>query len=99
MPVSDTISRIEWCKENKCLPYLMRDISCWDSNYSDFYIDIAAYCNQVHIFKTMTFDQFIYNRHTNQQRIDRSLNIYTNKYNNDIVLTKQYISSLDDILN
>lgn len=76
MPISDTLKRISWLKENKCLPYIMRDVSCWASKYNKFYIDIAAYCNQVHLFKKMNFIDFLEKRHNNKKRIVDSLNIW-----------------------
>ena len=63
MPLSDTVRRIEWLKDHKCFPYIMRDISCWDSQHSKFYIDLAGWCNQMKIFKKMSFDEFLYKKH------------------------------------
>ncbi len=65
MPISDSIKRIEWCRKNKCLPYLMRDKNCWDSVNRDFYIDLSAYTNQPGLFKNMTFTDYIYKRQLN----------------------------------
>jgi len=76
MPLSDTVNRVEWLRDRKLLPYIMRDISCWDSEYKNFYIDLAAYCNQVGIFKSHTFSEYIVKRHTNNNRIDRSKYLY-----------------------
>lgn len=76
MEISDIIYRIEWCKENKCLPYLMRDINCWDSKNKNFYIDLAAWCNQPSCFKKMTFKQFMDKRTNNIDRRKRSVEIY-----------------------
>jgi len=78
MNLEDTIQRIEWLKNNKCLPYIMRDITCWNSKYNQFYIDIAAYCNQPNLFKKLTFEEFLNKRHTNINRINQSYNIYYN---------------------
>lgn len=83
MTIEETIDRIEWCKINKCLPYFMRDINCWSSENSDFYVDLAAWCNQPGIFKNMNFKTFIGKRHTNTLRIVKSLNLY---YNNKGIL-------------
>jgi hypothetical protein len=79
MKLDETIKRIEWLKNNKCLPYIMRDISCWNSKYNKFYIDIAAYCNQPNLFKKITFEEFLNKRHSNIDRISKSLNLYNNK--------------------
>ena len=75
-PIQDIVKRIIWLKENKCLPYVMRDISCWNSKHNNFYIDIASYANQVHFFKKITFSEFLIKRHNRgkyftAQNIDR----------------------------
>lgn len=69
MELSNIVNRIVWLKEKQCLPYIMRDISCWESNCSNFYTDLAAYCNQVHLFKKMNFYEFLDKRHTNKNRV------------------------------
>jgi len=76
MPIRETVQRISFLKEHKCLPYVMRDISCWDSLNNEFYIDICAYTNQVHLFKKMSFSEFLFKRHTSKNRIEQSLRIW-----------------------
>lgn len=76
MDISLLINRVEWCRRNKCLPYVMRDINCWDSKERNFYIDYAAYCNQPSFFKSIDFETFLNKRHKNQERIIESLKIY-----------------------
>lgn len=76
MQLSNVVKRIEWLKENKCLPYVMRNISCWGSKHSDFYVDIAAWTNQVHLFKTISFAEFLDKRHKNKERIEKSKRLY-----------------------
>ena len=76
MPLAETVKRIVWLKENQCLPYIMRDISCWQSENSDFFVDIAAYCNQVHLFKKMEFTVFLEKRHKNKERILKSKRLW-----------------------
>ena len=76
MPLAETIKRIVWLKENQCLPYIMRDISCWQSENSDFFVDLAAYCNQVHLFKKMEFTVFLEKRHKNKERIEKSKRLW-----------------------
>jgi len=81
MNLSETVLRIKYLKKWQCLPYIMRDISCWDNEYSDFYIDLAAWCNQPNIFKKMNFSSFLKKRHTGknrQNRIFNSLTLYEN---------------------
>lgn len=74
--LSDTVKRVMWLKDNKCLAYIMRDISCWDSKYSDFFVDLSAYCNQVHLFKVMKFSEFLEKRHNNKERIANSKKLW-----------------------
>jgi len=79
MPLPEVLFRVNWCKENKVLPYLMRDLNCYDSDKRDFYIDLAAYCNQPSCFKKMTFDEFIVKRTKNVERQKKSSALF--KYN------------------
>jgi hypothetical protein len=72
----DVVYRVEWCKANKVLPYLMRDSSCWKSENRDFYIDLCAYCNQPSIFKKMTFEEFIVKRTNNLERQKKSIDVF-----------------------
>ena len=76
MSIPLMIKRVEWCRERKCLPYVMRDINCWDSKERNFYIDYAAYCNQPSFFKKMDFETFLNKRHKKQERIRESLRVY-----------------------
>lgn len=76
MTLHDLIYRVEWCRENKVLPYVMRDKNCWGSEFDHFIKDYSAYCNQPSMFKKLTFEQFLDKRHTNQDRIEKSTQIY-----------------------
>jgi hypothetical protein len=76
MPIGETVQRIIFLKDRKCLPYVMRDISCWESLDNEFYIDICAYTNQVHLFKKMSFSEFLFKRHTSKNRKEQSLRIW-----------------------
>ena len=62
MDLKQLFDRVEWCRERECLPYVMRDIACWDSPLKNFLIDYAAYCNQPSFFKNLTFQQFLEKR-------------------------------------
>lgn len=83
MDINLMIARAEWCRKNKCLPYIMRDQECWKSKYKDFYTDYTAYCNQPSFFKNMTFEEFLYKRYKNQNRINFSLSVYQREVNNE----------------
>lgn len=74
---TNILFRVNWCKENKVLPYLMRDITCWDNINKNFYIDLAAWCNQPAMFKKITFQQFLLKRTNNINRQKKSMKIYT----------------------
>ncbi len=74
--LKEDIFRIMYLKNNACLPYIMRYEKCYDSIYKDFYTDIAAWCNQVFAFKKLNFEEFLYRRHTKQDRINFSLNLW-----------------------
>ena len=81
MDIGQMLDRAEWCRKNLCKPYVMRDIACWemDTKTREFLIDFTAYCNQPAMFKKLTFEEFLYKRHTRKDRIDNSLEIY-NRY-------------------
>lgn len=79
MPTPETVNRINWLKENEFLPFVMRDLTCWESPDRDFFTDIAAYCNQPSIFRKMGFDLFLEKRHTSGTRIKASLEVW-NRY-------------------
>ena len=80
MDLNQLFSRVEWCRERECLPYVMRDAACWDCDLKDFLIDYAAYCNQPGWWKNMTFPQFLLKRqqgkHINEARRVNDLKIY-----------------------
>lgn len=77
MKLSDTVNRIEFLRDRKLLPYVMRDISCWNSENSDFYTDLTSYANQPAFFKKMDFDTFVKKRNPhNSNRIERSILCY-----------------------
>lgn len=76
MELNSIISRIQYCVENNYLPYIMRDISCWEGEHRDFYIDLAAWGNQPSLIKKMTFEQFLHARHKNDGRIKHSLKLW-----------------------
>ena len=76
MEVSQLIERVEWCRRRECLPYVMRDIACWECEDEEFLIDYAAYCNQPGFFKSMTFEQFLFKRTKNEKRRRTSLQTY-----------------------
>lgn len=73
MSLEDMIYRVEWCRKNRVLPYIMRDKNCWDSEDDHFIKDYAAYCNQPSFFKNISFEDFMYKRSNNEYRIIESL--------------------------
>lgn len=74
--LNSAIQRINILKDNKILPYVMRDITCWESDYSDFFVDLASWANQPNIFKNMEFVNFLDKRHSNKHRADKSKELY-----------------------
>lgn len=59
MSLQGLFDRVEWCRAHECLPYVMRDRACWESENRNFLIDFAAYCNQPGMFKKLTFRQYL----------------------------------------
>lgn len=84
MDLGQLYDRVEWCRRNECLPYIMRDKACWECEKEkrEFLIDYAAYCNQASMFKKMTFEQFMEKRTKNEDRRKRTLAIYGGIKNN-----------------
>lgn len=76
MDISNIILRIRYLKENKFLCYVMRDIKCYESEHKDFYTDIAAYTNQVGLYKKLDFIEFVKIRHTCKERIAYSIKMW-----------------------
>lgn len=76
MELFEVIERVKWCKENKVLPYFMRDKTCWNSEYNKFYVDLTSWCNQPWLFKKLNFEQFLNKRHKNKERIENSLKLW-----------------------
>lgn len=80
MKIENITNRIKYLRNKKILPYLMRDITCWNSKYQLFYTDIAAWCNQPALFKKMNFLDFLNKRHTRRNnRIENSNFLYNAK--------------------
>lgn len=76
----DTVRRVEWCRDHKVLPYVMRDAAVYRtcSDVSEFYTDLAAWCNQPAFFKKLEFDEFLAKRHLkNYARGGRSFEIWS----------------------
>lgn len=74
MKIKQLIERVEWCRKNECLPYVMRDIECWTCENKEFLTDYAAYCNQPSMFKKLSFEEFMQKRHPkNNERIRKSI--------------------------
>jgi hypothetical protein len=77
MELKELHERVEWCRKRECLPYVMRDIACWEAETRDFLVDYAAYCNQPAFFKKILFEDFLLKRHKNEKRIEKSIAIYS----------------------
>ena len=72
-PIKDVVRRIEWCRNNKALVYLMRDKNCWKSVNSSFYKDLTGYCQAVAVYKTRTFLEYIKRK---SSKLNRKVNSY-----------------------
>lgn len=57
----EDIYRVEWCRANQVLPYIMRHEN-YNKELKPFYTNLAAYCNQPHLFKSMSPTEFINKR-------------------------------------
>lgn len=93
MELFETVKRIEWLRERKCLPYIMRDLACWDSERSEFYVDLAAYCNQPNIFKKMSFDEFLTKRHVTSKS-KRKIPLHSSLYSEAMLVKDKLMIEL-----
>ena len=89
MSLRQLYDRVEWCRKNQCLPYIMRDRACWEGEKwkREFLIDYAAYCNQAAMFKTITFEQFMEKRTKNKARRHTTLKTYEG-LTNEVIITQ-----------
>jgi hypothetical protein len=82
MDLLQLIERVEWCRRNECLPYVMRDAACWGHHREKFFTDYAAYCNQPSFFKNLTFPEFLEKRcafgSISEERKDLHAKLYRN---------------------
>lgn len=69
------LDRVYFLRKNKCLPYIMRHDKCYKSSSRPFYTDLASWCNQPGIFKNMTFNKFISERHATVERKEETIRI------------------------
>lgn len=76
MPLGNIVKRLEYLKRKRILPYVMRDITCWNNQYTNFYTDLAAYANQPNLFKKMSFSTFLEKRHEKGRRITKGKYLY-----------------------
>jgi glutaminase len=76
MDLVDLSRRVEWCRRNEALPYIMRDQACWEHDTKEFTTDYAAYCNQAGLFKKLTFEEFLEKREISAARKARDLETY-----------------------
>jgi len=79
MPLDNVVKRVEYLRSKQCLPYLMRDIKCWESEHNPFYVDLASWCNQPNLIKKMEFSEFLDKRHlakNSDKRIETNKSLY-----------------------
>lgn len=72
----EVLPRIKWCKDNKVLPYLMRDNNCYSSDNRVFYNELTRWCCQPGLFKKCTFDEFLVKRTITNKRKNEVSGIY-----------------------
>jgi len=74
MSVQDTVKRVKFLMNNKCLAYIMRDKNCYDkSDESNFYKDLSAYCNQPSFYKKCDLEELLIKRKVPTDRIKKDL--------------------------
>lgn len=56
----DLMKRINWCRDNECLVFLMRDIACVTSERRKFFIKLAKYCFTIAAYRKIKFEEYKY---------------------------------------
>ena len=56
--IEDTFERIKILMRYGCVPYIMRFNKYLESPYKGMYINLARWCNQVHLIKKLSFREF-----------------------------------------
>jgi len=59
MGLAETVKRIIWLKEHKLLTYIMRDITCYNSKNSKFYMLLVEYCNFIPFYRKLNFYEYL----------------------------------------
>jgi hypothetical protein len=95
MNIGDAVERVEWCRKQNVLPYLMRDKNCWTSRYREFYNGLAAYCNQPNIFRKMPFETFIFDRVKDRIKVKNFVDLYTTSKNRFEWMSAAYDDALE----
>jgi hypothetical protein len=80
--IIDTFERIFILGKYDCTPYLMRYKEYEKSPFRGIYINLAAWCNQPHLFKRMSFKSFCIEKGMNYKIYKQYKNDY-NKYLSD----------------
>ena len=76
MPLKDTVKRLEWCRNNKALVYIMKDKACYNSQNKDFYRDLCSWSNAPGIYKNHGFLEHMRRKSKNDSRIMKSCKMY-----------------------
>lgn len=81
MEIDNIVNRVKYLRTQQILPYIMRHSDCWGSVNSDFYVDIASWCNQPGLIKSLEFSEFMkrrypVNNHRSRNRIRNSVDLF-----------------------
>lgn len=88
MKVSDTVNRIKYLRSMKIYPYIMRDVSVYDSEFNLFYTDIAGWCNRPFAFKFLSFMDFMQYMYITRVKVIRKKSIERIKHNLELYDSK-----------
>ena len=81
--LKEDMQRIKFLYSYKVLPYIMRHENYRNSPYKNFYIDLAAFCNQPFFFKKMDFQHFMEVRYKKDHpRIKQNAEIFKDLWEN-----------------
>lgn len=77
MELSNLNNRLKWAKQNKILPYVMRDISCWKyPKLQTYIIDIIQWANVPAYFVNQSIYECISRYRNNKRRAEITKKIY-----------------------
>ena len=87
MGLGNLTKRLKWARQNKILPYIMRDVECWETGYRDVLSDLIQWCNVPAYFASNTLEHCLTQYKRTEEQIKRSVFAYNNDVTPDDSIT------------